>query len=521
MIKPVTNKKNAPAQTETETILFDTNRKLELSQHAAHIGNFEFDFLTGAWTGSAVLADILGVSDLENFDFDAWLLAIHREDRDDVVSYFNRRVLYEKQTFNREYRIVRKNDGATRWVHGIGQLVFDAAHKPIGLFGTIQDINEQYMVRDELARKEEQYRLLFGHMRSGFALHEMLYNPDGSPNDYRYLEVNPAFERLTGLDSVNVVGKTARSIQPDIEERWIQTFARIASSGESVEYLNYVDALGKYFDTMAFSPRPGQFAILFNDVTQQHRDEALRDQLVNELKIKNAALERSNQELDDFTYIASHDLKEPLRAISNYSSFLLEDYGARMDDEGKRMLGVLVGQSARMEELISALLRYSRIGRITPQEKPVDLREVIDQVRADLDARLSQPDTRLQVETDLPIISCDRELIRDVFVNLVSNALKYNDKSEKQVYIGCVGCADDNTCELYVRDNGIGIPEKHFKNIFRLFKRLHTRDKYGGGVGAGLTIVKKIITAHHGRIWLESVCGQGTTFRFTLKGAHT
>lgn len=230
---------------------------------------------------------------------------------------------------------------------------------------------------------------------------------------------------------------------------------------------------------------------------------------------------RSNLELDDFAYIASHDLKEPLRSISNFSTFLLEDNKDRLDKEGIRMLNVLVNQSARLEGFLTALLTYSRAGREKACSQYIDMNKIVDVIRQDLDFLLhTDPSTKgdILIEVPLPTIRSDPEFVKEILMNLVSNALKYNNNHEKIVSIGYLEEYAEIQKVFYVKDNGIGIEERHFEEIFKIFRRIHGRDKYGGGSGAGLTIVKKKIEALGGQIWVESSIGFGSIFYFTLGG---
>lgn len=250
------------------------------------------------------------------------------------------------------------------------------------------------------------------------------------------------------------------------------------------------------------------------------------EQKLLERKIENQKeeLERSNRELDDFAYVASHDLKEPLRGIANYSGFLLEDYGAQLDDEGVGKLQTLIKLCRREENLIEALLEYSRVGRKKVSCQMVDLNPAVRDAAESV--KMTFPEQKIFISTPspLPVISCDSFKIQDIFANLITNAVKYNDNEEKLVEVGALdsreveGVSENEGKVFYVKDNGIGVRRKHQEKIFQIFKRLHGRDKYGGGSGAGLTIVKKIIERHGGRIWVESEPGVGSTFFFTLKG---
>jgi len=236
------------------------------------------------------------------------------------------------------------------------------------------------------------------------------------------------------------------------------------------------------------------------------------------LALMNLELERSNTELDAFAYIASHDLKEPLRGIHNYATFLLEDYGPILQDDGIEKLHTLVRLTQRMESLIESLLRYSRLGRQELQLDEIDLNRLLKNVVEVFGMHPQWSTCVIRIPRLLPAVFGDRILVEEIFTNLVSNGFKYNDHPEKWVEVGWVEAdqSPGHEVSLYVRDNGIGIREKHRESIFRIFKRLHAPGKYGGGTGAGLTIVKKIVERHGGTVQIESIYGQGTTFWFTL-----
>ncbi len=251
----------------------------------------------------------------------------------------------------------------------------------------------------------------------------------------------------------------------------------------------------------------------------------------DELSQVNKVLTRSNVELDAFAYIASHDLKEPLRGIYNYSSFLLEDYGEILDQAGQDKLHTLMRLTHRMEDLIESLLHYSRLGRAELQKCPVDLNTLVAGVLDVIKASARDTQVQFKIPRPLPTVNCDRTQVNELFTNLISNGIKYNQETEKIIEIGYLdsdhsvfikkmGEYPDNTPAktiFYVRDNGIGIRERHLESIFRIFKRLHSQKKYGGGTGAGLTIAKKIVERHGGEIWVKSVYQEGSNFYFTLQ----
>jgi two-component system, chemotaxis family, sensor kinase Cph1 len=244
----------------------------------------------------------------------------------------------------------------------------------------------------------------------------------------------------------------------------------------------------------------------------------------DELASMNFELQRSNEELDSFAYIASHDLKEPLRGIHNYANFLMEDYEAALDEGGVAKLQTLVRLTQRMEDLINSLLHFSQLGRANTIRQPVNLNELAAQVIETLTITRPQNEVEFRIPRSLPIVACDLAQVNELLTNLISNAIKYNNKAEKWVEIGYLEPENSwdsaqharNPLTFYVRDNGIGIGPEHVEKIFQIFRRLHGRDEFGGGTGAGLTIARKIVERHEGRIWLESTPGEGSTFYFTL-----
>jgi signal transduction histidine kinase len=231
-----------------------------------------------------------------------------------------------------------------------------------------------------------------------------------------------------------------------------------------------------------------------------------------QLKTRAEQLDRINRELDDFAYIASHDLKEPLRGIRAYCEILLEDYQAKLDATGQQRLATLARLCDRLGTLIGDLLTYCRVGGARPADTGIDLGAVVGEVLDTLRPAIDRRGASVRVVGPLPKVTGDATLIGMALGNLISNGLKFNDRAQPHVEIGCLPSEPPT---FYVRDDGIGIDRKHHEAIFTIFRRLHSRKKYEG-TGAGLTIVRKIVQSHGGRIWLESEPGAGSTFFFTL-----
>jgi light-regulated signal transduction histidine kinase (bacteriophytochrome) len=232
-------------------------------------------------------------------------------------------------------------------------------------------------------------------------------------------------------------------------------------------------------------------------------------------------LKAAQKEMDEYTYVISHDLKEPLRGIEAFSKFLSDGYRDKLDDNGRHHIDVIRQSVLRMQRLIGDLLKFSRLAQQKNPMSPVGLNSMLMHVRLNLQYALDQKKVELLVDK-LPTVVCDATAMTEVFHNLISNAIKYNENPHPTVEVGCAEVANPDSgmieYQFHVRDNGVGIKKEYFDKIFQLFQRLQ-RDEEGTGIG--LTIVKRVVEWHGGRIWLHSEEGKGTTFFFTLPKRET
>jgi light-regulated signal transduction histidine kinase (bacteriophytochrome) len=225
-------------------------------------------------------------------------------------------------------------------------------------------------------------------------------------------------------------------------------------------------------------------------------------------------LRRSNTELEQFAYAASHDLAEPLRTITSFGQMLSRRYSDKLDEKGERFLGHITDGAARMQRLIDSMLEYSRIGRDAPDPVTVDTRAIVDDVVSSLGATVLEQRATIDVG-DLPVVSGIPDQLAQLFQNLIANALKFTGDRVPEVTVRAERDPEAAAWRFTVADNGIGIAERHVDRVFQMFQRLHARDEYEG-TGIGLALCARIAEQHGGRIWVESELGAGSRFTFTI-----
>jgi len=656
---------------------------------------------------------------------------------------------------NREIQVTRADSSSAVVLANATTLRNDDT-EPWGAVAVFQDITGRKRAEEVLQESEERFRLLFENMSEGFALHEIITDVDGKPCDYRFLEINPAFERLTGLSREATVGKTVREIMPGIEAYWIQIYGRVALEGNPFHIENFSSPLNRWYEVFAYRTAPRQFAAVFTDITDRKQtEEALRanvqrlrwvlrgsgggawdwdlaageiwwsqemydlwgvdpgtqmgmDNLltlvheqdrermrksveasiandsdfqcefrirhavkgerwmasygrpvhdgpgdaprllgitlditgrklaqqalqqseerlkrsqeiahlgsweldlenneltwsdevyrifglqprqfgatyegflgavhpddrqkvdaaysgslrdgrqtyevehrvvrpdgevryvhekcehhrdgsgriirsagmvhdITEQKLAQQALERSNRELEQFAYVASHDLQEPLRAVVGFLQLLQSQYAENIDEKGRHYIERSVKAGHRMQTLIRELLTLSRVHTRGAMFAPANLNGIVKYVLDNLQQIIREKNADITCAR-LPNLAVDEAQIESLFQNLIINALRYNESSKVIIEIGCR--KQDNCYHFFVKDNGIGISDRFYERIFMVFQRLHTDAEYPG-TGLGLALCKKIVERHGGAIWVESRREKGSTFHFTLAG---
>ncbi len=364
---------------------------------------------------------------------------------------------------------------------------------------------ERKRAEQALLKSEQHYRSLFENMLDGFAYCKMLFDDRGRPVDFVYLEVNSAFERLTGLE--DVVGKRITEIIPGIKESYpdvFETYGRVALTGKPEKFEIDFKPLKAWFSISVYSTEREYFVAVFDNITERKRAE-------EELKKRTEELARSNAELEQFIYIASHYLQEPLRTVSNSSQLLARRYKDKLDVKANQFIGFIVDGTTRMQEMIEDLLAYSKIITHIKPFEPTDCEAVFNKALINVKEAIEESGA-LVIHDPLPTVMADASQMVQLFQNLLSNAIKFR-KEKPCITVSAV--QKGNEWLFSVKDNGIGIAPEFMEYIFKMFEREQASTEYPG-TGVGLAICKKIVERHGGRIWVESEQGKGSTFYFTI-----
>ncbi len=477
--------------------------QFELAIRGTDAGIWDWNLVTNEVYQSPRWKSMLGFEDHElGSSFEAWESRLHPDDHSRALATFRDYLAGKLERYEMEHRL-RHRDGTYRWVLSRGLALRDASGRPIRIAGTHLVITAMKLAEEALRESERHFSAAFDDSPIAMDLVDLRG---------RCVRVNAAYCRMVGYTSNQLKGKHFRDItHPDDlptdqqamnqflsgERRTYQTEKRyVRSDGEVVWGLLNVTVVADA------DGQPLHFFGQVQDITRLKMDE-------HELRRQAQELERNNQELDDFAYIASHDLKTPLRGIENLSNWIADDAKDVLPEASRDHLRKLRQRVARLDRLLDDLLQYSRAGQQMGDVLPVQTGSL---VRSVVELLTPPAGFVIKVADNMPRLTTYKTPLELVFRNLIDNAIKHHDRAEGYIEVSAV--SQGRVVEFTIRDDGPGIPAEYHDRIFRMFQTLKPRDEVEGS-GIGLAVVKKVVEQQGGRVTVETDNGRGTAFRFT------
>lgn len=496
--------------------LRETAERLNLALSAAQMGSWDWNLDQHTQFWSPQSKHILGLDpDAELQRLDQWQTFIHPDDWPTTQATVEQAIA-NCQDFTHQFRVQRPR-GHWRWVSLYGRVVAMAQGRSRRLVGVLQDITERKQAELSLRASEARFRAVFEQAAVGMAR----LSPEG-----RWIQVNQRLCDILGRPAETLLGQHFSEVTDEADRGQDEVYYRQLIQGEqrSCQFeKRYLHQDGHPVWTLVTasvetdgSETITAFIAIIEDVTERKaaREELL--QRAEELATTNlmlarttALLERRNSELDQFAYVASHDLKAPLRAIANLAEWIGEDLSGQIPAENQRQLSLLQSRVQRMESLINGLLEYARVGRRERQITEVDVAQLIHGVT---DSLAPPPGFHVHIVDPMPTLHTHSTALGQVFANLIGNAIKHHHQAEGTVTIHSRSLGD--VLEFCVSDDGPGIDPQYHDKIFTIFQTLKARDDFES-TGVGLSVVKKIVESENGRVWVESAVGQGSRFYFT------
>lgn len=496
-------KRNLRNKTRSERILIQSAEKYWQLYNTTPVGYLEIDTKGQIISVNQTGADLLGYTVKEMVSKPVCNFFSPRQHK--ITKTIIQNKITQKKSLNNYQTECISKTGEIIYVDVVEQFTTDHKNQITGIRFTLDNISEHKRIEEILSHERDLLHTLLDNIP------DTIYFKDEKS---RFTRVNKAQAHVLGIDDPeSAIGKTDGDFFD--EKHAHASYAdeqKIINSKQSlvdkIERLKMSD--GEYHWVTATKVpiinkknRVIGLVGISRDITERKHAEEKQNQLLKEI-------EMANQELKEFAYVISHDLKAPLRAIGSLVDWIYTDYKGRFDSQGKEMLDLIVGRVKRMNDLIDGVLQYSRVGRIKENRTKINLNKIIQEV---IETIAPPSNIHVEIENKLPTIHSERTRIKQVFQNLLNNAIKYNDKENGEIRIFCK--ANNGCWKFGITDNGPGIDKKYFEKIFQIFQTLAPRDKIES-TGVGLALVKKIVEMYGGKVWVESEIDRGSTFFFTL-----
>lgn len=476
--------------------------RLKLAVESANMGVWDWDISSGELSWDETMRRLY--EHTGSIDYETWCAAIWPDDQGEMERAL-KDALAGIRDFDHHFRILG-SDGKIKHFRGRSIVIRDSIGHPLRMIGVNQDVTTEWDAVRKLQKSEALTREFVRHAPAAIAMLDRELN---------YVQVSDQWCRDFEVSKSDGAGSSRFEVSDFQPEEWATIYPKILAGGfHAPTESRLIDPQGKsvwlQWEMRPWLQKNGEVGgiLISSQFTTKRKELELR------LRERERELERSNRDLEQFAYVASHDLQEPLRAVSGCVQLLQKRYGDQLDEEAGMLIGHTVAGAKRMQELIHDLLIYSRVGSKSDPFEEVNLKQPFELALSNISKLIAESRLAVEVACDFPTLKIDRIQIASLFQNLISNAIKYRaDSRPPKIMITAI--EEEKSWTGIVRDNGMGIDARHWDRVFKIFQRLHTRSEIPGS-GIGLSICAKIAERHNGKIWIEESSHEGTEIRFNL-----
>jgi PAS domain S-box-containing protein len=490
-----------------EEAIIESEKFLIETQTIANLGTFTYDIAADTWTSSEILDLILGIDKTFVRNYNSWIELIHPEMQQSFVEHFTKEVIGKHKQFDREYKIIRKNDNSIRWLHGLGHLKYDDKKRPAYMVGTIRDITQSKEAEEALRQSNKLLNLFMEYSPIYAFIKEV------TQNDSRVLKASENFRDMIGIAGSQMTGKSMYELFPsDFAAKMTADDWTVVSTGQEIKLEEELN--GRFYISIKFpivSDDKKMLAGYSIDITENKLFEM-------EIKQKNKDLIALNAEKDKFFSIIAHDLRSPFNVFLGFTQLMVEDLPRLRPDEIQKIAVMLQNSANNLYSLLENLLEWSRIqrGLTNPEPKVLLLKPFIERCMRLIMESANKKE--IAVELDIPIelvVSSDENMLESIVRNLTSNAVKFTPHHGKiKVEARLI---PKNKVEISITDSGIGMKNEILEKLFILDENTSRKGTdEEPSTGLGLIICKDFVEKNGGKIWVESEEGKGSIFHFTI-----